>query len=95
MSHRAGQIDSGYRGEIFAPINNTTDKLIVIAKKEYVEQNEFLQKCMYVTVYPYEKAFCQAALEEVPQVQVKEMSYDELVQIPSERGTGKLGSSNK
>lgn len=95
LSFRAGQIDSGYRGEWFIPINNTSNKLIVIAKKEYIERNAFLLESEYITVYPYEKGICQAALEQVPNVNVKEITYDALKRISSERGTGKLGSSGK
>lgn len=95
LSYRAGQIDSGYRGEWFIPINNTTNKLIIIAKKELVEKNPFLLECEEITVYPYEKAICQAALEEVPMVNVIEIPYDKLKNMASERGTGKLGSSGK
>ena len=95
LAYRAGQIDSGYRDEWFIPINNTTNKLIVVAKPHYLRENPFLSECKDITVYPYNKAICQVALEEVPQVEVKEISYDVLKNIPSERGTGKLGSSGK
>ncbi|HZJ99938.1 MAG TPA: hypothetical protein VFC79_08030 [Tissierellaceae bacterium] len=95
LSYRAGQIDSGYRGEWFVPINNTTGKLIIIAKKEYVEQNKFLSSCKDITLYEYEKAICQVALEEVPKADIKEIPYEELLKIESERGSGMLGSSEK
>lgn len=45
--------------------------------------------------YPYEKAICQAIVVPVPQNTVEEISVEELQAIPSERGTGALGSSNK
>lgn len=45
--------------------------------------------------YPYEKAICQAMVVPVPQNTVEEISVEELQAIPSERGTGALGSSNK
>ena len=95
LAYRAGQIDSGYRDEWFIPINNTTNKLIVITKLYYLQENPFLSECEDIIVYPYNKAICQVALEEVPQVKVKEISYDILKNIPSERGIGKLGSSGK
>lgn len=91
MARRAGQIDSGYRDEWFFPLNNTGNKTIIIAKNVAYCQ-------MYnptATVYPYEKAIGQAALEIVPRVKTNEISYDELLAIKSERGIGKLGSSNK
>lgn len=91
LSVRCGIIDSGYRNEWFVPINNTSNKPIVIAK-EYVESYKTIE---FATVYPYNKAICQALLLPVPKVEVAEISYDELKKIKSERGEGCLGSSNK
>ncbi|MED3562418.1 hypothetical protein [Bacillus xiapuensis] len=87
---RCGQVDSGYRGEIFLKMQNTTNKFIVISKKT----NEKFEDA-YGVVYPMSKAICQAALEIVPKDESEEISYADLLQIPSERGTGALGSSNK
>lgn len=87
---RCGQIDSGYRGEIFLKMQNTTNKTIVISK--HVQQiQEFPNK----VIYPMNKAICQAALEFVPDVYEKEIPYEQLIKIPSKRGTGKLGSTGK
>jgi len=89
MSVRAGQIDSGYRNEIFVAINNTSNKDIVIKKgiTDKVEYNDRIE-------YPYIKAIAQAALEFVPDIIVKEVNYEELKNIPSDRGMGCLGSTN-
>ena len=95
LSFRSGQIDSGFRGEWFVPINNTTNKLIIIAKEDYVFDNNFLLDSNYITLYPYEKAICQVALEEVPKVQIKEIAYEDLLNIGSDRGLGMLGASGK
>ena len=46
-------------------------------------------------VYPYSKAIAQALVIPVPSVNVEEIPYEELQNIPSERGIGALGSSNK
>lgn len=46
-------------------------------------------------IYSYTKAIAQLVVHEVPVMNTKEISYEELLQIPSNRGTGKLGSSNK
>ena len=48
-----------------------------------------------VIIYPYDKAIAQGTLLPVPKVEVKELSYDELLEIESERGTGGWGSSGK
>ena len=48
-----------------------------------------------IIVYPYSKAIAQALVIPVPTVNVEEITYNELQNIPSERGIGALGSSNK
>ena len=45
--------------------------------------------------YPYSKAIAQLIVHDVPVMDVKEIIYEELLQIPSKRGTGALGSSGK
>lgn len=89
MAVRSGVIDASYRGEIFIPINNTGNKTIVITKtpeKDYGND---------VIVYPYTKAIAQLLLLPVPNVNVKEISFEQLKKIPSKRGDGALGSSGK
>lgn len=90
MSYKAGQIDSGYRGEWFIPINNTNKKPIVISK--FIEKK--IEKD-YAIFYPYTKAIVSVALEYVPVVEIKEVSVDKIQAIPSERGDGNRGSSRK
>lgn len=46
-------------------------------------------------IYPYSKAICQALLLPVPQMTSKEITYEALKAIESNRGTGMLGSSGK
>ena len=46
-------------------------------------------------LYPYSKAIAQALVIPVPEVNIEEISYNQLASIPSERGMGALGSSNK
>lgn len=91
MSVRAGIVDSGYRGEIFVALNNTSEQPIIIAKEGATlpEWSEGL------VIYPYEKAIAQLLLVPVPKAFTKEITYDELKAIPSKRGEGALGSSQK
>lgn len=92
MAQRCGIIDSGYRGEWGVPITNTNDIPIVICKKESITDfNDFAS----ILLFPYEKAICQALVLPVPEVEIEEYTYEELKAIPSERGTGRLGSSGK
>ena len=80
---------------------NATGKPVVISKVE--EQNipetitvdgEVLKKGEF-NVYPYSKAICQIVLQTVPDLASKEISYDELKAIASERGSGRFGGSGK
>lgn len=91
IAQRCGIIDSGYRNEWFIPITNTTSNTIMIAKKEISDQN--LNSA--TTIYPYEKAICQALIIPVPELDIEEYTYEELKAIPSNRGCGCLGSSGK
>lgn len=93
IAQRCGIIDSGYRGEWFVPITNTSPYEMVICKEDWV--TSFKAHSTQYIIYPYEKAICQALVIPVPETQVKEVSYEELKNITSERGTGALGSSNK
>lgn len=93
MKYGAGVIDSSYRGEIFICINNVTEKHIIISKlSETDTKNDVKEDIIY---YPYTKAIAQLIIHEVPVMNVKEIPYTSLLEIPSERGTGALGSSGK
>lgn len=116
---RCGVIDSGFRGEWFIALTNTTAETIRITKKVdkvqqgvaygdkeekyYLGVNENIdltQNDPFVygealKLYPYSKAIAQAILVPVPKVKVKEVTYDELKEIKSERMNGQLGSSGK
>lgn len=91
LSLRCGVIDSGYRGEIFITINNTSSKNIIVCKSEFTSQFNAEQE----TIWPYEKALVQGVILPVPEFEVKEVSYEELQKIESKRGTGAFGSSQK
>ena len=100
----AGVVDSGYRGEIFIAITNSNNEAVVITKLKDADGNPYARPRISTTesvpipaviAYPYEKAIAQLIVHEVPKMDVKEISYKELQDIPSERGTGALGSSGK
>jgi dUTP pyrophosphatase len=91
LAQRAGVIDSGYRGEWFVPLTNT-NRVPVVIVKQGVELPLIYNDAI---TYPYEKGIAQALVVPVPRLAIEEMPYDNLKQIPSERGTGALGSSNK
>lgn len=89
----AGVIDSGYRGEIFIAVTNTNDRDVIIT--DIKEEDMTLIYGEKPIVYPKSKAIAQLQIVEVPKMDVKVVSYEELCSIESERGTGKLGSSKK
>lgn len=103
---RCGIIDSGYRNEWFVGLTNTTNKILYISKfdkmetmkKVFKNDNLLLSEDVIdemAIVYPYTKAIAQALIIPVPHTTIEEIPYEELCTIKSERGMGKLGSSNK
>ena len=96
-----GVFDSGYRGEYLIMTYNTNDVPFVISKKPVDELSEEFEidgkiyKKADCLIYPYSKAICQLVLQEVPVLEEKEISYEELKEISSERGAGRFGSSGK
>ena len=99
IEQRCGIIDSGFRGEWFAPLTNGNDYPIIISKEEFPNSKEIEAiKGIFnnvFDVYPYEKAICQAMVIPVPRLNIEEISYEELQSIESDRGIGALGSSGK
>ena len=93
IGQRAGVVDSGYRGEWFVPITNHNSKPLIITKETNSTTLEILAED-YI-VYPYSKAICQVIMVEVPKLGIKEISYEELKNIKSERGATCLGQSGK
>lgn len=96
IGKRCGVIDSGYRGEWFLPMTNLNDYPLYFAKgymREYFDG--LIKKGERLEVYYTEKAVCQAVLLPVPKTEIQEIPYDSLLEMKSERMTGKLGSSNK
>lgn len=97
----SGVMDSGYRGEYFIMTYNTNKKPFVISKIEASEMPDEFEvsgvtyKKTECVIYPYTKAICQIVLHEVPVLEEKELTYEELCSIASERGKGGFGSSGK
>lgn len=93
IKYSAGVIDSGYRGEIFIALTNTNDIPVYIIKSKVEDISIYpYTKAIY---YPYEKAIAQIIVHKVPIMNPQEINYEELKNIPSQRGEGALGSSGK
>ena len=102
IKRSAGVIDSGYRGEWFVALTNSTNKTLFITKltKEETTLNHYgfikLDNIdNHVIIYPYTKAIVQALVIPVPKLDIEEWTVDEVKSIKSERGKGALGSSGK
>lgn len=89
-----GVIDSSYRGEWFVAVTNTNNVDWYIAKEDYVKSLSGYDMIKN-TIYPYEKAICQFVILPVPNIEIKEVSMDEIEKEKSLRGKGALGSSGK
>lgn len=88
----AGVIDASYRGEIAIAITNATENKELIISK--IANNIIIEDDK--VIYPYSKAIAQLILHRVHnEVSTKEITFEELKNIPSNRGTGMLGSSGK
>ena len=97
MKYGAGVIDSGYRGEIFIAITNTNEVPIMItreADKNMTEIDVIISETNAI-LYPYKKAIAQLIVHQVRTMDEQEISYEELRTIQSNRGDGRLGSSEK
>lgn len=99
MIQQSGIIDSGYRGCIKVPITNGGNKPIIILKKDVINQIKdspiYLLLNDLATIYPYDKAICQAKIDIVPKLENITINSNDLLNIPSERKTNKLGSTGK
>ena len=88
-----GVIDSSYRGEWFIAVTNTNDVDWYIVKKDSVDV--YPEIAINNTFYPYEKAICQFVVLPVPEIEIVEVTLDEIKNDTSNRGDGNLGSSGK
>jgi dUTP pyrophosphatase len=100
IKYGAGVIDSGYRGEWFICLTNTNEYPILIFKddasyREAVHNLKVNENIVNAKPYGPAKAIAQVVLHKVPEMEVREITAEELKTYGSERGTGALGSSNK
>lgn len=89
VSVLAGVIDSGYRDEIFLALTPLHKDVLITSEVDKIEYQD------NVILYPYSKAVAQGTIDLVVEPIVKEISFNDLQKIESERGTTKLGQSGK
>lgn len=93
IGQRSGVIDSGYRDEWFVPVTNHNNCLL------YLHANSdsfktFSEDVKDAVHYNLKNAICQVIYVELPTVNAVEITEEELMAIPSKRGTGSKGSTN-
>lgn len=96
LALRCGVIDSGYRGEWFVVLTNTTENPIIITKN-FTTGDDLASLTGYSNsiIYSYDKAIAQVVLLPVPKVKIDNVTVDELMNMKSERMDGCIGSSGK
>lgn len=83
----SGIIDSSYRGEVFVNITPLYKSVLITSTVDEVEERDT------IILYPYSKAICQLIDYRIGESEPEEITYEELREIPSDRGMGALGSS--
>lgn len=94
LSILSGVVDSGYRGEVFLNIVNLSNDVIAITDKVSKVTWEKVNSTSDVLLFPYEKAIAQMVVQRNYKVENIEMNEREFMNIPSERGTNALGSTD-
>lgn len=92
-----GVIDAGYRGEIFIALSNTNNAPIVFTSKVKKTQKICVGDELLKILYPIDKAIAQLIVVESYDFISEEITNDEtwIRLCNTERGEGKLGSSQK
>ncbi len=91
----AGVIDSGYRGEIKIAITNANSFPLIFTQIDEFTLKEKYNLSNNALVYNTKKAIAQGVIHRVENMNIKEISLDELLTISSLRGASGWGSSNK
>lgn len=91
----AGVIDSGYRGEIKVAISNSRAIPLIFSnldEEELYQKHPEFRECL---VYFTKKAIAQGIVHRVEKMCEREISFEELSSISSNRGDKGWGSSGK
>ena len=92
LAVRAGIIDGDYTGEVFIILNNTGNKSVVLVNSLNNKINQH-KDCKFIDIK--KKAIAHFTLEKRPIIEVLEVSKEVILNIPSERKDGALGSSGR
>lgn len=96
MKFGAGVIDSGYRDTWNVIINNCNDVPVVVYNPSVSHAKATAEKHKEdgAIIYPISKGLAQFIFKRVFKARLKEISADEIMSYKSERGKGKLGSTD-
>lgn len=96
LKKSAGVIDSGYRGEIKVVLYNSNDKNLVLSNlSEEALKEKYKMDTNKIVFISAKKAICQGIIHKIQNLNVEELSYQDLLKISSDRGVGGFGSSKK
>lgn len=87
----SGLIDSTYQGEVILQVIPLTHSILITSLVTDIMVNEPEN----LVLYPHSKAVAQAVVLEMSQAEDVHISYDELLNKPSTRGTTGWGASGK
>ena len=87
----SGLVDSTYQGEVILQVVPLVHNILITNQTDKIEFEEAID----TVLYPVSKAIAQAVVIEQSQAKDVEITYDELLSKPSQRGTGGWGSTNK
>jgi dUTPase len=84
----SGVVDSTYNGEIFVNITPLYKDVLLTTNADTVEEYDD------IIIFPVKNAICQATIDDVNYLDEVEISYEELLAMPSTRGANALGSTD-
>lgn len=87
----SGLIDSTYQGEVILQVVPLVADVVISSEVEEMHFDEATNTYFI----PYHKAICQAVVISQSRAKDKHITYDELLNKPSTRGTNGWGSTNK
>ena len=91
----AGVIDSGSRVEINIATTNANERDLYISNLDEEELRKKYTISENALVYNTKKAIAQGIVHRVEKMEIEEISYQQLQNIPSKRGDKGWGSTNK
>jgi dUTPase len=87
----SGLVDSTYQGEVVLQVIPLVADVVITSEVE----EKYFDESLNTYFIPYGKAICQAVIGVQSDAEDIEITYEELLEKPSSRGTGGWGSTGK